>query len=35
MLNVNICKIWVACVWALLDHFLHLSLHFKIFRDCC
>ena len=33
MLNVTICKTWVTCVWALLDHSLHFSLYFKIFDD--
>lgn len=35
MLNLNICKIWVNCVWALFYNFLHFSLHFKIFHDFC
>lgn len=35
MLNLNICKIWVNCVWVLFYHFLHFSLYFKIFHDFC
>lgn len=34
-LNVNICKIWVTCVWELVDHCLNFPLSFKIFYNFC
>lgn len=35
MLNLNIYKIWVTCVWVLFYHFPHFSLYFKIVYNFC